>query len=1477
MRGGKMHKTASCSFMGMSSFSGKRLRTVSLVVGFFGALFGTGTADAGGTVYPVVSENRAPPTTKLVEAALLSPSDASAYYGSATLHTVGVTGAGKDAPEIKTLAASLLGKRQVSVPADRTAFVQNVFNYVRNNIDTEFRYGLSKGALGTLSDQSGTPFDQADLMVSLLAAGGVTASYQVGTITVAPQQFGQWSGLVQTLDQSSQNVTVSATAACRFLADGGIPAIIAGASDCAGLTGTLGSSVTFSHIWVDVGSIAYDPSYKLYSLKTGIDIGAAMQCGAGTCGDQIKSALSGTIGTEQGITYLSSYNLSAALTAVSQDATNLVSTIKSVNPDALVSEIVGGKELPPQGPLTAPSYSATATWNQVPDRYRTILSFDVAGVVGQYSHVCDAFFADEIGGRALRIDTIPRLDNDPISSLSYASADPTRTASCATDGGSMNNVPYTTITINHPYAANSGTYADETDNFKPVDDTFYETGAYRPFDLTNPYNIYNPTGTFFDDPNTFDPSDYPEKDFLGNGPVTIIHAFGQSRMSAERRAEEYKAAMDFYTSVCSPTTAARVQTSSCSNEEQVVLAERVNTYRTLSDRLVDGVTGATSTRHHDIGIIYGSRTPNLSRLTLQESLSVTSKTGNDTDRLAAFEVQAAVLSEIEGGTSPNENGVTMSFGTMFLGDRLSPMTGAFGSGGINTRRIYDITPTQMSAFLGILDSGVHADDNSATVKFQSCPTAPTACYRKQQLLDIANQGYSTIIAEGGEAEFFYKGSAERAYTVWEYMKGGSALADPLATATKTADIVDAAAARKKQVSISLADGAVRYQAEPDLVTGAGGFPQSLPFVRSFVPSSWERPHYGYMKYLVITGTQAGGGQYTADMTRLDSSSADAEYNDRLGGGWLHNYQVFLNVVHEPGTQLGAGFALDAALPISKIKAMFDLSKASDLKSRVAKMVVTEGLTASSDVVVKSGASSNIFHAIPGGQYFSHQNPGAQIIYNSTGCSDWWTCTIWTYVGSTGQRISFSRYYNTAQSWNPQNGTMYNEAPVGRWADLYKADNWSFPDGTTVAFHYTKVLLTPPGSQLWYPCSPLSFTYQNGSSGSVETGSTPGTFSVSTGSPCTTIAYLPVGMVLTSVENNLGRKLTFQVDRINTYGYSFKISKVTDENGRAVTFNYGGCPSFTCEYFTATGPNNLTTRYEYTSSTTSPDPSVRIRSGYVIRRWFTPGNPTTPFEEFTYNDLFQVKAAKDRNGHVSFYFSGTAGVGERWKRSESWTPAGKVSTTIFDEKDNQVVLTSPMGRTVLQTFDNGGHHLKVTLPEGNGVQNSYDVRGNIVQTRRFSKTCGSAATCSDDIVTRTTYLEGPTIGMCANAIICDKPASETDGRGNITNYSWDTATGNLNQVLKPAVLSATDNTSLRPQTDFAYTSFGGVYLLTGKTDKIDSTRSTTTAYEYDTSNHDVLKSVVVDPGGLNLRTCVKYDVVGNLISKTDAKSGLTVCP
>lgn len=394
------------------------------------------------------------PAVRQATAPMVDPSTAWSQYGSATAHTSGMAAWTTTPPEIKALARSLGAERLASSLITIDQYAQNVSDYVRNNIATEFRFGLGKGGRGALIDQSGTPFDAAELMVKLLREGNVPASYQVGTINLTPQQFGQWSGLVKNLNEGAQTFDVDAQATCQFLADGGIPAVVNGASNCSTLSGNL-TALTLGHIWVSANGKLYDPAIKRQTLKAGIDLSAAMGCGsagASTCGNGATSAvLSGaTQSTYSGAPSISNLNEVGQATQLSSYAAALQTTIQSSLRDAPIEAIVGG-ELPDTtyAPVAGSSlpYTATSqfTWTgDVPDQFRTLFKLGCNGPP-------TTLYADELAGRRVTIDAGEIILEDG--------------PQITTTGCEISGPIDLTIGVDHPYIANSKQYGDETIDF----------------------------------------------------------------------------------------------------------------------------------------------------------------------------------------------------------------------------------------------------------------------------------------------------------------------------------------------------------------------------------------------------------------------------------------------------------------------------------------------------------------------------------------------------------------------------------------------------------------------------------------------------------------------------------------------------------------------------------------------------------------------------------------------------------------------------------------------------------------------------------------------------------------------------------------------------------------------------------------------------------------------------------------------------
>ena len=154
------------------------------------------SAFAAGLLTPGAARALVPTTTPSVKigvAALITPTAASSFYGSSTTVTNSV-GSYVPPNEIVELARALGNN------------VDTIYEFVRNNIEVAWMYGEQKGALGAITDRSGTPFDQAALMVALLRQAGYTAQFQTGTIEQEVAASGTTPGTSATWSRLYANV-----------------------------------------------------------------------------------------------------------------------------------------------------------------------------------------------------------------------------------------------------------------------------------------------------------------------------------------------------------------------------------------------------------------------------------------------------------------------------------------------------------------------------------------------------------------------------------------------------------------------------------------------------------------------------------------------------------------------------------------------------------------------------------------------------------------------------------------------------------------------------------------------------------------------------------------------------------------------------------------------------------------------------------------------------------------------------------------------------------------------------------------------------------------------------------------------------------------------------------------------------------------------------------------------------------------------
>lgn len=157
--------------------------------------------------------------------------------------------------------------------------------------------------------------------------------------------------------------------------------------------------------------------------------------------------------------------------------------------------------------------------------------------------------------------------------------------------------------------------------------------------------------------------------------------------------------------------------------------------------------------------------------------------------------------------------------------------------------------------------------------------------------------------------------------------------------------------------------------------------------------------------------------------------------------------------------------------------------------------------------------------------------------------------------------------------------------------------------------------------------------------------------------------------------------------------------------------------------------------------------------------------------------------------------------------------------------------------------------------------------------------------------------------CSNRKTCNQATSIKDARGNVTNYTYHLASGQVETVTLPA-----NSNGIRAQTRYEYSALSAhyqsasgpvtgapIYLKTVERYCINSNYSGTgdgnssfngscgtgdqevvTRYEYN-SNNLFLTATTVTADSVTRRTCYQYDIYGNRIGETQPLGTTTGCP
>ncbi|HXI86973.1 MAG TPA: RHS repeat-associated core domain-containing protein [Parvularculaceae bacterium] len=1185
---------------------------------------------------------------KFGDAPLVSFAAADSYYASKPAPTnVWSPGTGR-APEVKDAAAALDND------------IDKIYAFVRNNIEFTPLFGLQKGALGVLVDRAGTDFDQAKLMVELAREAGYQADYQYGTLSFDGASFAAEFGLT------------NAKAACQFLASGGVPATVNGASSCTGLTGNV-TSASIRHVWVrvQIGATWYefDPSLKQYAVEPGLDLktlmgfsGAAAALSAATTGSE-QTTLNGA----PAIRHINASGLETYLNGL---AATLTTALKANHADERIEKIIGGEVLTrediPAGGLRQTSlagHTVVATWTEIPGAYRTVIAIGGTN-----------FFADEIYGRRLSLDLAqnPNLSDHLDLNLNFDGAlvvsisSQLKAAIHNFDGITM------AVGIDHPYAADGGAYMDDVR-------TRTEAG------LSHGGAV-----------------------ILGLGDVSSRLS---SKLAAERLRDKLK--LLGFSGDCSqpnnqiPPGGGEFSQASL---ESIISQEIGYSWASQFARAVNlqaRVAGGRAQHHHSIGFVAGqniwaalcpsnstesiaSPVASVTSIDMISGVSVVDDSADETSRRATQSAIALDGATLEGSIfeqlldQPETASTTQRF--YWANDNAPNAYFALYNPSVWTSPIPPITGAGWAGeyiaandfVLGINGASWLGPGPQYETPYYASPDTPPLVQPSLQ------QGWAFVA--------FNSDASSVAHLVTQLTsssKGGGA-PDPYKDAvgsafdpTTSADFLrDTFEDRSTLHGIDLSSGEVSYSPPADMSTGSGGFPYELSFQRSF---------------------STGGGK-----------------SPGMGAGWRYNLDVGLTLSGSGHEAMGASNPIAAASSIVAMIVAQELLKTTPtlsqdtLQREVASLFVShwwrERLQ-NNVATIHNGASQVQFVRLADGSYLPPSGQAGALVQTGertqtltstpdlVDFSSYGTPRPWERLLNLYQAITFR--YTTASGetidFDYGMSTTTNNVSDGR---EFKATKWTFPSGYEVNFAYVH-----SGGEAPARDNLVSATNSDGRTLTLNWGTANGTLLE----------------VIASVQTGVGASL-------RTVSFTYDLASQAMVDG---TPSLAGPPTTLANsplLVGSTDPLNETTTYQYANSfinTTAGPTDARTEHQAKLYRIFAPLDAVNPVSEFGYDRRWLAASYKDGEAVLGNRGAFTFGVvpGAHGERKD---PLGGVYQVDYDIYGGAVRHTDELGHVVKTDHDGIGRVIRRTYPEGNAVEFDYDAHSNVIALRRIPKP-GSAET------------------------------------------------------------------------------------------------------------------------------------------------------
>jgi RHS repeat-associated protein len=1345
------------------------------------------------------------PSARIGSANLVSPGVSDTTLGSALTHTNSLS------------TYSYLGNRPVEIVELASALNNDpdlIFEHVRNNIRTEFRYGLAKGALGALIDRSGTPFDQAQLLVELLRQAGYTADYVLGTLSLSGAQFADWTGIT------------NAQGACTLLAHGGIPAIVNGVSDaaCAFSTSTSVTSITMRHIWVSAtipgGTYVFDPSYKQIEYPTPLNLAGVPGLSPGSIA---STAISGaSTGTVDNGPWVRSLNVSGLETALRNAAMDVVEDISEAAPAPDFADLAGlssiVREATPEGGwrLTQhPVGTVSTTWTgDIPNQYRTKITIAVEITRGTTVLTqTRTLYADEFYGRRFGLrtnfddDNIQgfagffnfqawlEIDDVPIATFSHPCATPSQPENCVTPG----SVFEISLSIDHPYAANSSAYMDRT--------------LERTLQLTTNAAI-----------------------IVGLGSTSMELA---AKWGNERAGDRYspRVAPDCISNVqmCLDFVAGLPESAPLSDfTNQRVLASWLGQFARASE-VAAGTYGGRVEMHDVLGLVYAVETQTTidspdhqgatpysfflvsssTQIDAEPAYSVIARDGEAGRRRALAYSVAAIGASLEGSIMEQQRGtVDASSAPARLAWGLAPPDEDPSSAG--SRRVYDFTnvaegdrfglllndgsatPSDpyISDFRGVLDNLIRvyvADGFSVTASAEAmlgpgsrygrkewsspCPNYETCSYIHHPSTQRGGAAIATRLdASGDPVEIAHVMSTYGAFIV----KGGGAVPPAEADSfdpNRAADALrDRFVDRSSALGVDLRTGAVSYST-PVLDSIGGEEPYGLAFSLTHFPGASQRGEWFPARPenpAFNTGT----------------SAAD----------WTNNNQFLFDIGTSGSNALGEHSAEAGAVSLVALWALSDVY-ASGLPTHqrhaAATLVVDwwRRQFRNNSATYSRGASSTQFARLPDGSWQAPR--GAHAVLTQTGerMVERPTCTI-----QDPSTLSNKSWPLEARRWSNANvdyTITLADGVVIETGDsfIYSPYSGTGPSVCDEAHRFVVQSLT------WAQGPSITIN----SSGALTTSLGRSSSSLSIGSPAWSNG-------LVTIANTAGETRRYEFEE----GHGASATQRPSVWPRLIRVWEPTATTFTS--------STASLRYEYDGR------------GYVRRAY----------------DAVAVQTPTLRDP----YMFSIAGYG----RGSRVDPLDGIYTVYFDDHDRPILNLDELNRPVRTSYDGRGRVIEREFPEGDLSQFEYDARNNVTLFRRVPKEGSGQLPIEIEATWHAQW---------------NRPTQIIDASDNITDFTYyESGAGRslIATALRPAVPDPGNNGTLtRPLYQFEYNANG---LLTEETDPTG--RVTQHAYNSlgeRTSSTIGAAAVGTDPA-LNLTSTFTYTSDGDVATATDPRGNVT---